>query len=145
MKSVKITDVTHRALKILAAHVDEQQQQILERLVVKEMTKQTPYIVRQGDVLLERVASIPKGKKKKVPREDGRIILAHGESTGHAHAIYEADAEMVEFENGERFVVSESGISIVHEEHGKIITLGGVYRVVIQQEYSPEEIRNVTD
>ena len=41
---------------------------------------------RQGDVLIERITKIPNGLKKQQP-ENGRIILAHGEKTGHAHAF----------------------------------------------------------
>ena len=43
---------------------------------------------RQGDVGLIPVASLPDGAKK-VPRDKGRIVLAYGEVTGHAHAIYD--------------------------------------------------------
>lgn len=41
---------------------------------------------RQGDVLIRPVASIPDGLKK-VPLDKGRVILAYGEVTGHAHAV----------------------------------------------------------
>ena len=41
---------------------------------------------RQGDVLIVPVESIPE-ELDPVDREDGRVVLAHGEVTGHAHAI----------------------------------------------------------
>ena len=41
---------------------------------------------RQGDVLVVPVDEIPTGLKK-VPREQGRLVLAHGEATGHAHVV----------------------------------------------------------
>jgi hypothetical protein len=41
---------------------------------------------RQGDVMLVPVKEIPDGLVE-VPRENGRIVLAHGEATGHAHVI----------------------------------------------------------
>lgn len=41
---------------------------------------------RQGDILIVPVKSILAGLKK-VEREAGRIVLAHGEVTGHAHTI----------------------------------------------------------
>lgn len=146
MRTIKATEVTVKALRVLAAHENSKQYEILERVVVAEMSKKTPYIVRQGDVLIERVNSDPRNKKhKKVPREKGRIVLAHGEATGHAHAICEPGAEMIELETGERFVISESGISIQHEEHARIDLPAGIYKVGQQVEYSPEEIRNVTD
>lgn len=146
MKTLKATELTIKALKVLAAHGNEKQYEVLERVVVTEMAKKTPYVVRQGDILVERVTTDPRSKKhKKVPREKGRIILAHGEATGHAHAICELEAEMIELESGERFVLSESGISIQHEEHGRIDLPAGIYKVGRQREYSPEQIRNVLD
>lgn len=47
---------------------------------------------RQGDVLIERIDSVPDDAQP-VPLEDGRIVLAHGEVTGHAHAIKSRHAD----------------------------------------------------
>jgi hypothetical protein len=41
---------------------------------------------RQGDVLIIPVESIPE-RLDPIGREDGRVVLAHGEVTGHAHVI----------------------------------------------------------
>ena len=41
---------------------------------------------RQGDVLVHPVDRIPEGLKK-VPLDKGRVILAYGERTGHAHVV----------------------------------------------------------
>src|SRR5579864_1405536 len=50
-------------------------------------------IYRQGDVLIRRIASLPKQKAQ--PRLTG--ILAYGEVTGHAHRIEDlAQAEVLE-------------------------------------------------
>lgn len=59
---------------------------------------------RQGDVAIERISSLP-AKLTKVARENGRVILAHGEVTGHAHAFEEAVAEKLVAENGAEFFV----------------------------------------
>jgi hypothetical protein len=101
---------------------------------------------RQGDVLLEKCAK-PSSKQqlRPVPRDRGRIVLAYGEVTGHAHAICEAEAELVELDTGERFLMSDAGMRIVHEEHAPISLPPGNYRVIRQREYSPEAIRNVAD
>ena len=40
---------------------------------------------RQGDVLIERIAEIPTTAEKQ--NKSARIILAHGEVTGHHHAM----------------------------------------------------------
>lgn len=50
--------------------------------------KKYPKQFRQGDVLLVRVSNLP-AKATVRARENGRVILAHGEVTGHAHAITE--------------------------------------------------------
>ncbi|MBK7005724.1 MAG: hypothetical protein IPH37_11765 [Burkholderiales bacterium] len=47
---------------------------------------ETPSIIRQGDVLLVPISAIPPGCTD-VALEGGRIVLMHGEVTGHAHAI----------------------------------------------------------
>ena len=101
---------------------------------------------RQGDVLIERVAADPRKKPHKpIPRDAGRIVLAYGESTGHAHAIHDQTAEWIELESGDRFVCSAAGIRLVHEEHATVELPAGNYRITRQREYSPEQIRNVAD
>jgi len=57
---------------------------------------------RQGDVAIERIASLP-AKIKKAALEGGKVILAHGEVTGHAHAFAAADAEKFTDESGAEF------------------------------------------
>lgn len=99
---------------------------------------------RQGDVFITRVADeIPKDVKP-MPREKGRIILAHGEVTGHAHAIKQRGAKLVSGPAG-RFLCVTSAVDLTHEEHGTITLPPGNYRVGIQREYSPEAIRDVKD
>ena len=74
---------------------------------------------------------------RSVARDDGRIVLAYGEQTGHAHAIADADAELIELETGERFLVTARGVSLRHEEHEAVELPPGSYRVVRQREYVP--------
>lgn len=57
---------------------------------------------RQGDVLLERIAALPSGLQL-VPRDKGRVILAYGEVTGHAHALLEAGTQKFTGEKGAEF------------------------------------------
>ena len=105
-------------------------------------TKQ-PYKVRQGDVMIHAIATVPAGDRKK--RKDG--ALAYGEVTGHKHAV--ADLTRAEvFECGDGLfmsVTADGGVSIVHEEHCTIDVPKGNYRITIQREYSPEEVRSVID
>jgi hypothetical protein len=100
--------------------------------------------VRQGDVMITRVAALPKGTRK--TRADG--ALAYGEVTGHSHRVADlAEAEVFDVPEKGCYVrvTGEGGVSIVHEEHGAVLLPRGNYRVTIQREYSPHEIRNVVD
>ena len=105
---------------------------------------------RQGDVLIERVENPALGKR--VRRDKGRVVLAYGEVTGHAHTIAERGAELYdtqeETESLEvRFlrVLADGGVALSHEEHATITIPQGDYRITRQREYTPEAIRNVAD
>lgn len=102
---------------------------------------------RQGDVLIERIDALP-AKLIKIARENGRVILAHGEATGHAHAIADKDCDLFrsDVEPGVTFLeVREAVAALAHDEHSTIQLPPGQYRVTRQREYSPEAIRNVAD
>ena len=105
-------------------------------------------IYRQGDVLIRKMSELDKkvGEGEKVKRDSGRIILAYGEVTGHAHAIHDKEAVLIEDDN-RRFlqVLKDGGVDLIHEEHDTINLPKGDYEIVIQNEYSPEKIRNVLD
>ena len=93
-----------------------------------------PLSLRQGDVLLVEIPAIPREARMK--RRDGRIVLAEGEATGHAHAIHEKDAR--EFRHGEeRFLLTRSRAQLIHEEHAPIVVPPGAWRIVQQREYAP--------
>jgi len=105
---------------------------------------------RQGDVFIQRIDEpIPNGVKK-VRADKGRTILAYGEVTGHAHALPQR-AKLFRMED----VGSGTGLvswldldkpaTLKHEEHAPIELPAGRYKVTIQREYSPEEIRAVAD
>lgn len=112
--------------------------------------KNSPWIARQGDVLLMAVPSIPQNAKAHVRQADrGRIILAYGEVTGHAHALEAAtvnaygasdDAFWLEVPEG-------STATVTHEEHSAITIPADVRFVHVrrQVEYTPERIVNVAD
>ena len=93
-----------------------------------------PFHVRHATSYWMPGARRPQGAKAQ-PRH-GRLVLAEGEATGHAHAIAEPDAR--EFRVGdERFVLVRSAAQLIHEEHATIDLPPGAYRVVIQREYAP--------
>jgi hypothetical protein len=102
---------------------------------------------RQGDVLIVRIDTMPEGIEP-VPRDNGRVILAYGEVTGHVHAVEGdvalfAPADVAELE--ERFLRVEREARLVHEEHEAITLPPGIYSVRRQREYTPERVRPVAD
>lgn len=106
-------------------------------------------LYRQGDVLIRQVKVLPNNATPVDNKKLGRIVLAYGEVTGHAHAI--ALDEAVEYtmeragEAVRRFLSVLTGASVKHEEHATIPLPPGVYEIVQQREYTPEAIRNVAD
>lgn len=107
--------------------------------------------LRQGDVILIPTAQTPTAKAKRVT-DNGRVILAYGEVTGHAHEVIgvdNADAvpamELFEEPDGTRLLVIHRPAEVRHEEHGRIPLDAGGYEVRRQSEYSPEMIRQVAD
>jgi hypothetical protein len=91
---------------------------------------------RQGDVLLIQRAEEIAGHAIPESRVDGRIVLAEGEATGHAHAISSSGAELLQV--GERRLLKVSGepVDVIHEEHAIITVPIGIYEVVRQREFS---------
>ena len=109
----------------------------------------TPYCVRQGDVMLVRVDTIPTDAAP--CKVKGDVILAFGEVTGHAHRL--ASGTVAPFAKGgvwsptaERYIQALEGAKLTHEEHGAIALEPGNYRVIQQREYVPGALaRNVAD
>ena len=103
---------------------------------------------RQGDVHIEKIkGGIPASAKPEPRDEAGRIVLAHGEVTGHAHALLDEGAVLYrDAVTGDVLLsVGGGGASVVHEEHATIPLGEGLYKVTRQREYSPEAVRNVAD
>lgn len=74
------------------------------------------------------------------------MILAHGEVTGHHHALEADKADWWKQEDGTQFVVPiKKDATLTHQEHGPIILRKRPHRVIRQREYTPQEIRNVAD
>lgn len=99
-------------------------------------------IWRQGDVLLVQVEETVEGKT--IPREGGKIVLAHGEVTGHSHAVADRAVKFVQV-GTDRFLTSDKPFVVKHQEHAPISVPAGTFKVVRQREYSPEFIRTVAD
>ena len=102
---------------------------------------------RQGDVMIVPAESIP-ATASPVARDAGRIVLAYGEVTGHAHAIASPDAELLATataEAADRWLRVRSTVTLAHEEHTAIVIPPGEYRVIRQREFDPQLARQVAD
>jgi hypothetical protein len=104
---------------------------------------------RQGDVLLVSIAAdaVPVTAVPAPRDRGGRMILARGEATGHAHVITGPDVTLLADRDDidQLFVQIVTKGSLVHEEHGHIGVPAGCYRVVRQREYLPGAYRYVAD
>jgi hypothetical protein len=92
-------------------------------------------MVRQGDLLIVEVKSIPEGAEEKESR-----VLAEGEATGHMHEL--SSGEVYEYEGILFFRVAENETSVLeHPEHKAVTFKTGEYKVVRQREYTPHKWR----
>jgi hypothetical protein len=116
-------------------------------------------LYRQGDVLLVAVTSPPKDAT--TVQSGGRIVLASGEATGHAHRVESERAQLatarVHFGSGNPeaarllsteeahnlflLVYGDEAVALQHEEHDTLSIPPGAYRVVRQREYAPGPLR----
>ena len=98
---------------------------------------------QQGDVLIES-AQIPTTAKKS---NKNRIVLAEGETTGHAHVISDTNNCTAFESDSELYLRVTNEVTVSHEEHNHISIAPGNYRVRKVQEYDHflEEARQVQD
>jgi hypothetical protein len=110
---------------------------------------------------------------KQNAREQGRIILAHGEVTGHCHEVVTTDTGLppgmdeaqffTDPATNDRVLVLVGPAVLRHDEHDPIALDpshpaqfrqgdvfghpigGGAWRITRQREYAPDAIRNVAD
>ncbi len=92
---------------------------------------------RQGDVLLVRVKPRRGAALTPVERAGGRIVLAEGEATGHAHVIDSPMADLYEDRLARRYLKLDGPAELRHEEHDPVALQPGIYRVLRQREYAP--------
>lgn len=112
------------------------------KVTLRKLKEKTMF--RQGDVLLIPVENVELTGAKKIEDEGGRLILAHGEATGHHHSVSAEHAQMYTAAVGTVLVLAEA-TRLMHQEHAETTLPAAMYLVVRQREYSPQEIRNVQD
>lgn len=108
----------------------------------------------QGDLLIERVADIVPTGMVVAPVEDGAIVLAEGETSGHRHAIHDR-VTMFRDDGLARDIptglyvghvrVDGPSAQLIHDEHATITLPRGTYRVRRQRELEPQDARIVVD
>ena len=96
--------------------------------------------IRQGDVLIVLINELP--AHATVVGQDqtpGLVVVAHGEKTGHSHALAAGDAELYRTPLHRYLRVIRPTV-LEHEEHAGIAIAPGVYEVIMQCTYSPGEV-----
>lgn len=119
---------------------------------------------RQGDVMLVRVDKLPAGLIETKRDRHGRIVLAHGEKSGHGHAIRDpfvcgfrlattepdptgvsGGVDYIEVGGSGPATLSHEYVSGEKAEHEPIELPPGIYKIALQREYTPDEIVRVVD
>jgi hypothetical protein len=103
---------------------------------------------RQRDVLLIRVPQHRAASP--VAPEDGRLVLAHGEVTGHHHSFALADRIALFREDGSGgglflSVGGDAPAKLEHQEHSTIPIAPGTYRALRQRTFHAGMARRVAD
>lgn len=98
--------------------------------------------MQQGDILINKIKSIPKGGKKLK-----HLILAEGEQTGHCHQIVSGITQLIVNDNFMFLKVLSDYAKLKHEEHREIDLPKGNYEIKRVREFDPfeDEIRLVQD
>ncbi len=98
-------------------------------------------LYRHGDVLISSIKKIPEDAKKRPGK-----MLVEGEITGHSHHFTNS-ANIQLYQDSEYIYIDvlSPKESLIHEEHKPISLEKGQYKVWIQREYTPQEIRRVLD
>jgi hypothetical protein len=115
-------------------------------------------IVRQGDVLITRLASRPSNLASEVHDPRGGVVLAEGETSGHHHQVFGRGAKLFAYKGpttARVLVVGRAGAEVRVEgggvggvpRHHPVMLKGGSYEVRVQRSWSAEQERaeNVVD
>jgi len=101
--------------------------------------------LQQGDVLLKKINQLPDGVIEKA-RDNGSIVLAYGEVTGHAHRIVDIDAMFYE-KDGKSYLKNSKSVILGHEEHHQIIIEPGIWEIgqIQEKDWLSGMVRKVID
>lgn len=109
--------------------------------------------IRQGDVFLTRLDDdIDISGMERVAPEDGHLVLARGEATGHIHAVPASRARLYRDVVGLLLVVDRvlrlrhgDPVKAWQGDHDDVPVDPARYRVTIDREYRPEGWDEVSD
>ena len=108
------------------------------------MMKKIKNMIRQGDVLLIPVNSIPQ-EAINLPTPK-KITLAEGEASGHSHTITAPKNRIRQFaKNSELYLEVLEPVTLIHQEHAPATINPGMYLVRRQMEFWLDEVRQVLD
>ena len=97
----------------------------------------TKKMYRQGDILFQKIETLPIKKKIKVEN-----VIAEGEASGHFHLLN--DGALFEAVNSDYlYIKANESTRITHDEHLPINLESGNYRVIRQREYLGEGLKNI--
>jgi hypothetical protein len=101
--------------------------------------------IQHGDVLIKKVNKLPENCLRR-ERRGGRVIVAAGETTGHAHTILDKGCVLWELK-GELYLEATDPVTITHEEHRPLAIPPGIYQIgtVKEYDYFADMERNVVD
>lgn len=105
---------------------------------------------RQGDLLFVKdysdhkdfiqgrmTARASRYRKDPVETQDGKLVLARGEKTGHAHVLDASATESaLTLAENEMFIRVTSDVEVTHEEHAPVKLTPGDWSVLLQREHS---------
>lgn len=106
------------------------------------------FMARQGDLLFVQVEELPKKNLKSRPRNElGHLVCREGEAKNHFHKFTDEGVALLDSEDGtESYLqIEQEEALLTHEEHNPVEFKSGIYKMIIQREYSPQEIRSIID
>ncbi len=110
-------------------------------MISEMINMKTLKTIRQGDVLLQEIKKI--NTKKQIGKD--KFTLAYGEKTGHHHDII-GNLKVFETPQKQILLEVERPSMLTHQEHQHIKIEPGLYKVVIQREYTLlDEVQHVID
>ena len=107
-------------------------------------------MIRQGDILVRPVVGARLQTGTPVAPEGDRVVLAHGEVTGHHHSLaLSSRVAMFRDDAGGggalRLSVTDAPVVLEHQEHTALRIEPGVHDVVRQRTYTAGIVRRVVD